>query len=479
MSSPTSLRDLYAAPPDSWAFNAPPANGSDALAAAPSSSYQWTVQTGPTPSPQALLGLASHDDEGLDAKAVAVGLVTAALMQYATAAVATPWEVGKTLLQVQWIPRNLDALPSRDLPKEVDEDEEMSDDSPEEESYFADPQSLEDNPPPRRMTDERGYVIRQSIADEDVIPEYIIPVGSASGTWDMMVRLKSFRPEGWLSLWKGLLTHAVTEILSGALQPIVRTLLESLLSPVLPSLDSPSGLFSPPPLLIPVVSQVITGFILSPLDLVRTRLIVQSSRFPTYSGPIDALKKILKHEGGLHGVYFHPHLFLPTIIDCTLRSVAPFVMPGMVASQLGISSAAHPFLVGCSEWLGSVGSLLVTIPFETVRRRLQVQVRGTAKPLRPCVELRPVPYNGMVDAFWHIVTEERSDIPLKPKRHRRKSVTTKGKAPEEPEKESWMRNTGVGQLYRGLGLRLGASLLVFVLAMTTGRDEPDAGWAEL
>lgn len=31
-----------------------------------------------------------------------------------------------------------------------------------------------------------------------------MPVGSASGTWDMMSRLKSFRPEGWLALWKGM-----------------------------------------------------------------------------------------------------------------------------------------------------------------------------------------------------------------------------------------------------------------------------------
>ncbi|EKM60798.1 uncharacterized protein PHACADRAFT_133578 [Phanerochaete carnosa HHB-10118-sp] len=478
MSSPASLRDLYATPPNPWSFNDAPANGTDATVSAPSTSYQWTAP--PSSNSQALLGLTAPDDEGMDAKAVAVGLVTSALLQYATTAVAIPWEVGKTLLQVQWIPRDLEALPSRDLPRETDEEEEMSDDSPEEESYFADPQALERNPPLPRMTDERGYVIRQSIADEDVVPEYILPVGSASGTWDMMVRLKSFKPEGWLSLWKGLLTSAVTEILSTALQPIVRTLLESLLSPLLPSLDSPSGLFSPPPLLIPVASQVITGFILSPLDLVRTRLIVQSSRFPTYSGPIDTLRKILKHEGGLQGVYFHPHLFVPTIIDCTLRSVAPFVMPGMVASHLGISSEAHPILVGCAECIGTISSLLVTIPFETVRRRLQVQVRGTAKPLRPCVELRPVPYNGMVDAFWHIITEERSDIPLKPKRHRRKSVTAKGKAAEEgTEKESWLRNTGIGQLYRGLGLRLGANVLVFVLAMTTGRDEPDAGWAEL
>lgn len=271
----------------------------------------------------------------------------------------------------------------------------------------------------------------------------------------------------------------MNEMLSSALQPVVRSLLESLLSPVL---GSPSSIFTPPPLFIPVASQVLTGFILSPLDLVRTRLMVQSSvpRYRSYSGPIDALKKILEHEGGLRGVYFHPHLFLPTIIDCTLRSVVPFALPGLMASYLSISPETHPFMMGCVQLVGSLAGYLITIPFETVRRRLQVQTRGTARPLKGCVELRPAPYNGMVDAFWHILTEERSDIPLRPKRVRRKSVGAKTRVEEEPEhNESWLRNTGIGQLYRGLGLRLSVSVAVFVLAMTSGSDETDAGWAEL
>lgn len=126
MSSPASLRDLYAPPPDTWSFNAAPANSTDASATAPASgSYQWSARS--NNSPNALLGLSGtvHDDEGLDAKAIAAGMVTSALLQYATTAVAIPWEVGKTLLQVQWIPRDLEALPSRDLPKETDEEEEV------------------------------------------------------------------------------------------------------------------------------------------------------------------------------------------------------------------------------------------------------------------------------------------------------------------------------------------------------------------
>lgn len=130
----------------------------------------------------------------------------------------------------------------------------------------------------------------------------------------------------------------------------------------------------------------------------------------------------------------------------------------------------------------------MTLPFETVRRRLQVQVRGTAKPVRGCVELRPAPYNGVVDTFWHVLTEERSDLPVKRRRERRRmnkaGAKGKGRAEDEEgsgetdEEEGWFRNTGIGQLYRGLGMRLGASAIVFVLVLFSG-EERDGGWAEL
>lgn len=286
------------------------------------------------------------------------------------------------------------------------------------------------------------------------------------------------------SLPIGLLTTSVTEMLSAGLQPAVHTLLESLLSPMLPGIVSPATPFGPPPILLPIASQVVTGFILSPLDLVRTRLIVQSSvqRYRTYSGPIDALKQILEHEGGLSGVYFHPHLFFPTIIDCTLRSLVPLTVAPLLASYFSISAESNPVLWTATELFGSCISLLITLPFETVRKRLQVQTRGTAKPLKTCVEVRPAPYHGMIDAFWHILTEERSDLPLRQKRHRRKSVSTKGKPAEDSEPlhaESWLKNTGIGQLYRGLGMRLGATVCVLVLAVLNGRDEAEPGWAEL
>lgn len=43
--------------------------------------------------------------------------------------------------------------------------------------------------------------------------------------------------------------------------------------------------------------------------------------------------------------------------------------------------------------------------------------------------------------------------------------------------EGWLENTGLGQLYRGFGMGVGALALVLVLGLITG-EEPE-GWAEL
>lgn len=68
-----------------------------------------------------------------------------------------------------------------------------------------DPHAQRPTRPSQRPTDERGYIVRQSVTDEATIPLYVIPVGSAAGASGMMFRLKNFEPEGWLSLWKGIL----------------------------------------------------------------------------------------------------------------------------------------------------------------------------------------------------------------------------------------------------------------------------------
>lgn len=255
------------------------------------------------------------------------------------------------------------------------------------------------------------------------------------------------------------------------------------------------------PLLLPVLTNVATGFLLSPLDLIRTRLIAQTSvsRHRRYTGPLDALNKILLEEGSIRGIYLHPQLLIPTLLECTITPLAAALGPAFVARFLtrlffgSVSSShmpgpddTHPLIWSIAQMGGACATLLVTLPIETIRRRLQVQMRGGAVPLQTCVEVRRRSYSGVVDALFSILMEERSDIPLRAhKRHKKSAkVNAKGKGKEremddlyemdnvqdfvedeeegELESGSWLRNSGIGQLYRGFGVRAGASVLIFL-----------------
>jgi fusion and transport protein UGO1 len=395
-------------PSSTWSFSSPQALAppqAQVASSPPTHSYQWT----PSRNNNSIFDLSpslADGSEPLNATLVFRSLVASAVLQYTSTAIAMPWEVGKLLLQVQWIPRHdsEQSVPESSREEEEEEEEVMSESS-NDDSYFADPAaaSAPRKYPAARLTDEQGYVIRRHLSDEGTRPAYIIPIGSADGVWGMIRRVRRFPGEGWLSLWKGLLTSSVTELAFTTMQPVLQACLHSVFMP--------SGL-QPNSIFLPVASHLLAGFILSPLDLIRTRLIAQafSSRHRTYSGPFDALVKITREEGGFKGLYLHPHLFIPTVIDCTLKPLIALSLPGLLGSYLGVhEDTSHPLVWGLAEMVGGCVGLLVTLPFETARRRLQIQTRGTAKKIKTCVETRSTPYNGVADCLWQVVAEERSD----------------------------------------------------------------------
>ncbi len=247
----------------------------------------------------------------------------------------------------------------------------------------------------------------------------------------------------------GLLTACVTDAISAAIQPILHNFL-LILNP------APSYRWSM--LLVPVASHLFTGLLLSPLDLVRTRLIAQSALIPsrTYTGPVDALSQILRDEGGIKGVYLHPHLLIPAVMDNTLRPFIALSLPVLLGSRFGIESETHFFAWSIVEFVAGCIGLLVTLPVETVRRRLQIQPRGKAKPIKCCVHTNKKPYSGVINALWRVISEEKSQ-----------SLYTQStsKHDKQRKQEVWPFNTGVAQLYRGLGMGIGAGSVVMVLSI--------------
>lgn len=309
-----------------------------------------------------------------------------------------------------------------------------------------------------------------------------------------------------------------------------------------------------------LTSHLVTGILVSPLDLVRTRLIAQSTLPPhrKYSSPWKALQQIVTEEGGWRTVYFHPNLFIPTLLDFTLRPLLSLGAPLLIEYNLRLDPTTSPVRYSLAEFCISTASLLITLPIETVRRRLQLQARagwgqatsmvhgsrprprgrssfpavdkasgnssGRAskdksaasdqasffasvtgaipkpihgKHLRTCVETRPVPYEGVCEAFYRIITEETSTTPVKKSTTRAAGSDSKEgqedatASPESRAAAAMMESGilakqghssfgGLYSLYRGLGFAIGANALVFVLTIVTGeRAHANAGWAEI
>lgn len=524
-------------------------------------------------------------------------LLISGALQYTSTCLAMPFEVGKLLLQVQWVPRDDVWLhitqqaavaqrratskpqrPSQTLPaddeleaweQEVvpeanewdDEataegaevaDELIEDDISDEEdaeAYFRDLTSKPSRPDTslhtgrkkRRMVDASGYVMRKSVHDHGARPEFVMPVVVRGGVWEMMKAVGRGK-EGWLGLWKGSLTSFVLELTSSTVQPII----SSILSLFAPSALSPLPLaYAPYPyktLGLLLSSHLITGILVSPLDLVRTRLIAQSTlpAHRKYSGPYDAIKKMLHEEGGWKTAYLHPNLLIPTILDFTLRPLLSLGAPLLIEHTLRLEPNTHPISYAIAELAISTASLCITLPIETVRRRLQLQIRKpygagnsdassgssnkitsatlqqhTATPsshggitltggnvgvrgLRTCVETRPIAYVGVVEAIYRIVTEETVATHVRSAKHSLSSSSAADPADGAASDASGSAGSnamaqsgilaaktghsslgGLRSLYRGFGMAFSANLVVFMLTLVSGERASPAGWAEI
>ncbi len=105
MPVPPSLRDLYVDPASAWAFNVPAAP-SHPPASPPPPSYHWSARSPPNSIFDLSPSLDFAEPSTIDAGRLAKTIVASAILQYTSTAIVNPWEVGKLLLQVQWVPRD-------------------------------------------------------------------------------------------------------------------------------------------------------------------------------------------------------------------------------------------------------------------------------------------------------------------------------------------------------------------------------------
>ncbi|GAA5873217.1 hypothetical protein JCM16303_001055 [Sporobolomyces ruberrimus] len=512
--------------------------------APPRDDFSWHASPSSRPGPSSTppsLRYSPLDDlsSGMPSAGVLLkAFVTSSLLSFTGVALVQPFEVGKTLAQVQWIPK-IGVLESIEDPNNHSNQDDDVQDEAEAESYFADLSSVSQPgfaPPPSssssshlappRPTDPSGYLPR---SDSLTRPEWVMPIVVQGGVWDMIKTIGRWKGEGYQSLWKGQLTTFIYDTLSTSLQPAFLSFLTLLFSPLsTPAFTSLPLIYSPRPLpflLFTTLSHTLTTLLLSPLDLVRTRLIVQSSQpsHQKYSGnPLSTLRTIILEEGGLSQTYLHPNLLYPTLLEGTLRPFLHFSIPLLITRYIGIEPSTSPLSFSIFELVLSSASLLLTIPLETIRKRLQLQSRalfvragrvgGVGKPWRSCVELRPSPYKGMSECVWRILTEETGKLPnVRTRRLSRRRTSSAGPPPSFKRSNSGMSTSsqvvveededevegsqaggggagGLRQLYRGLSMGIGANVVVFLLGILAGGSGiggmgpgsgSGSGWAEM
>ncbi|KAJ3021751.1 hypothetical protein HKX48_007826 [Thoreauomyces humboldtii] len=426
-------------------------------------------------------------------------LVVYAAVQFLAKAIANPFEAGTILQQVQFLPsdayleryretsRLSDVETSDAEAEEAPEEDDSDDSSPEHEddifgsdaprSYV---QSVMDRSDEIGAADASGYLLVGHSEDEPTRAPYQLPPleGSALATVGEII---SSNNEGFSSLWKGQTPAWTHEMAHSVMQPGLETQINDLIreqeSHHFMDLDTDAQT-----LLVKIASHSISSFILSPLDLIRTRLVVQTANpyHRKYRGPFHCLMTMIREEGW-SSIYFGRH-FLPSILHQTLVPAFQHAAPVVIEHLLGVIPDDSPVTYTICELAFKCVELAVTMPLETTRRRLQCQIatrEPEERPFEPAVARSPLPYTGLVDCATRIVLEESGHRRKRDPKESTSGVSTpparRRRRKSRPKKDrTWWSSWGVRGLYRGFRLRLMSSVvLVLVNSVADYLDVPD------
>lgn len=236
---------------------------------------------------------------------------------------------------------------------------------------------------------------------------------------------KFARTQGFFSIWKGLSVGFIHQLSRLFFTWIIQSKLEGYFLRTIP----PSYLsdFQCDALSM-ISSHLLVSWILSPLELLRTRLIVQSSLNveQKYKHWIFGnLSLISREEGGIWKSLYSRHSFLTICYHACLPLIRQLPL-------YYISSKISSFDQGEFSLLGKIGNVLlswalhaaylvVSLPLETCRRRIFVhpiieqyslnsRTKKRSFPFITCVHLRPMYYgDGMFRIIHKICMEEGFD----------------------------------------------------------------------
>lgn len=187
----------------------------------------------------------------------------------------------------------------------------------------------------------------------------------------------------------------------------------------------------------------------------KDRLIVQSASplQRKYKGPFHALATILKEEDGIRGLYFS-HNFVPTVLFHAITPLLQNITPLIIDRVLCISASESPFLYSLAELGLNTLEVLITLPLDTIRKRMQCQIRSRTpsnKRFEPVVALRPMPYTSVINAVYCMAREEGGKV-------------VKHNKPNKKKQSDW----SLKGLYRGFTMQCTSNIILFFLHAING-----------
>ncbi|KAF2192077.1 mitochondrial carrier [Zopfia rhizophila CBS 207.26] len=425
-------------------------------------------------------------------------LVDQALWNYTSVLLAQPFDVAKTILQVhqatgQTPPGLLvNGAEPRSRPNSYCSgkfEDYPSDDSDDDAGYFTSTAPRVTHIPPFSSTSpstsrspERRRPRHAPSRSTSSTPTQALPTAPRKlelRKSDSLLEVISqlWQKESAWGVWKGTNVTFVYNFLLKTTESWTRSLLSALLNVPdaglmgtaasgirgLDIIDSPNPLLS---LAVAVAATAIAAIALSPLDLIRTRLIIT----PTNSPP----RTIYPSLSLLPTFTLPPSLLSATLLHSTLPTIISTSTPIILRSTFSIDPVITPTTYSLSTFLSSILELFLRLPFETVLRRGQVAVlqehenqrlsstyRSHTQPLRspvfgmenedPTVRgfktiVEPGPYKGILGTMWFIVREEGVQITGPG------AVATgqvQGRTPGFAERRRVRKGQGIHGLWRG------------------------------
>jgi Mitochondrial carrier protein len=163
-----------------------------------------------------------------------------------------------------------------------------------------------------------------------------------------------------------------------------------------------------------MASNLIVGLALSPLELVRTRLVIQSgsAHRKKYSGAFHALYVIYNEErpspsSVILGTFYHPRVLLPSFLIYSISPIIRYLSTSFIENELGYDSTFTPIMYNLCQ-LGMLAiEAFVTAPLELARSRIFAQrIDGKISHVDNCIETSHQSYSTPFDCLQKVVIQE-------------------------------------------------------------------------